>query len=112
MCGSFVGSMCVISSLAGELVAILSAFGIVGNLSESFLGLSVLAWGNSIGDLIANVALARRGHQRMGFAACFGGPLFNSLLGIGCIFNLKIYNSESGTAYVCAVCPCVCRLWL
>lgn len=107
--GSFVGSICVISSMAAELVAVLSTLGIVGNLSDSFLGLSVLSWGNSVGDLIANIALARRGYQRMGFAACFGGPLFNTLLGMGIMFNVKIYTSGTATAaYVRPECEVKC----
>lgn len=80
--------------MATELVALIRTFGIVGNLSESFLGLSVVAWGNSVGDLVSNIALARKGYQRMAFAACFGGPLFNSLIGIGTVFNLRNYYSD------------------
>ena len=53
----------------------------VFGLSDAILGLTVLAWGNSIGDLIADTAMAKRGHPRTGFSACFGGPLFNLLLG-------------------------------
>lgn len=68
-------------------------------LSHSMLGLSVLAWGNSIGDLIANIALARKGYQRMGFAACFGGPMFNSLIGIGSTIILKCLHSNNGVAF-------------
>lgn len=75
--GSFVGSIIVISVVATELVSILSTLGVVSNLSHSMLGLSVLAWGNSIGDLMANVSLARQGYAKMGFAACFGGPMFS-----------------------------------
>lgn len=77
--GSFVGSILVISCMASEVVAVLATFGVVSNLSNSFLGLTVLAWGNSVGDLISNIALARKGYYRMGFAACFGGPLFSKL---------------------------------
>lgn len=79
MFGSFVGSILVISSMAKEVVAVLSTLGVVSNLSNSFLGLSVLAWGNSVGDLISNIALAKKGYYRMGFAACFGGPLFSKV---------------------------------
>lgn len=61
------------------MVAILSTLGIISNLSNSFLGLSILAWGNSIGDLISNIALARQGYAKMSFAACFGGPMFSKL---------------------------------
>lgn len=67
----------VISVVADEVVSVLSTFGVVTKLSNSMLGISVLALGNSIGDLIANITLARRGHAKMGFSACFGGPMFS-----------------------------------
>lgn len=70
----------VISCVAAEVVSILSAIGIVSKLSQSMLGLSMLAWGNSIGDLISNVTLARKGYAKMGFAACFGGPMFSKAI--------------------------------
>ena len=39
-------------------------------------------------DLIANIAIARRGFPRMGYAACFGGPMFNTLLGLGLTYGI------------------------
>uniref|UniRef100_A0A1I8JQD6 Na_Ca_ex domain-containing protein n=1 Tax=Macrostomum lignano TaxID=282301 RepID=A0A1I8JQD6_9PLAT len=51
--------------------------GVLLNVSKATLGLTLLAWGNSVGgDLISNVALARRGYPRMAISACFGGPMF------------------------------------
>ena len=32
----------------------------------------------------------------MGFSACFGGPLFNLLLGIGLPFTIALIKSEEG----------------
>merc|ERR1712210_293608 len=55
--------------------------------------MGVLAWGNSIGDMIADVAMAKRGGPRMGFSAAFGGPLFNMLLGIGLPFTIQILGT-------------------
>lgn len=77
---SFVGCVLVIFKVANEVVSVLETFGVVSNLTHSMLGLSVLAVGNSIGDLISNVALARQGYQRMAFAACFGGPMLSMIL--------------------------------
>ena len=83
---SFIG-FCVavvwIYALANEVVALLKVFGVALGFSDAILGLTLLAWGNSISDLVADVAVARRGFPRMGFFASFGGPLFNLLLGIG-----------------------------
>jgi len=40
-------------------------------------------------DLVANAASARRGFPNMGISACFGGPLFNILLGVGIPFTFQ-----------------------
>lgn len=63
--------------MAEEVVSVLAAFGVITNLTHSMLGLSILAWGNSVGDLIANITLANQGYQQMAFAACFGGPMLS-----------------------------------
>lgn len=76
--------------IANELVSLLKAIGVFFNVSDAILGLTVLAWGNSIGDLIADIAIAKQGYPRMGFSACYGGPLFNLLLGIGLPFTISL----------------------
>ncbi len=48
------------------------------------LGLTVLAWGNSIGDFSTNMAMARKGLANMALTACYAGPVFNLL--VGCLF--------------------------
>lgn len=75
--GSFAGCVCVISSVAKEVVSVMKAIGIISRLSDSMVGLLFLALGNSIGDLFANISLVRQGYQHMAFAACFGGPMFS-----------------------------------
>lgn len=63
--------------LANNVVYILEVIGFITGLSKSFLGTTFLAVGNSLGDLLADISLARSGYQKMAFAACFGGPLFS-----------------------------------
>jgi sodium/potassium/calcium exchanger 6 len=84
--------MCIawIYTLAKELVTCLSTMGDIFHISPSFLGLTVLAWGNSIGDFFSNTAIARKGFGEMAIAGCYGGPVFNILVGLGIPF-----------AYVC-----------
>lgn len=72
-----IGSMFVIYACAAEIVSVLFVLGVTTKRSNSFLGCTLLAWGNSLGDLIANISLARHGYEEMGFGACFGGPLFS-----------------------------------
>lgn len=79
----FVISIAWISTIADEVVSILQALGIICNVSEGILGITVFAIGNSLEDLVANISVARNGHPVMALSACFGGPLLNILLGIG-----------------------------
>jgi sodium/potassium/calcium exchanger 6 len=65
------------------VVGLLKTVGVILNLSDSLLGLTVFALGNSLGDLVADITLARLGYQVMALSACFGGPMLNILLGIG-----------------------------
>ncbi|KAI8600231.1 Sodium/calcium exchanger protein-domain-containing protein [Dissophora ornata] len=69
--------------VANEVVGILQAFGMIFGVSDAILGLTIFAMGNSLGDLVANITIAKMGFPRMAFSACFGGPLLNMLLGVG-----------------------------
>ncbi|KAG7400795.1 sodium/calcium exchanger protein [Phytophthora boehmeriae] len=80
---AFVACVCWIYAVATELMALLVAVGYITRASNSLLGLTVLAWGNSVGDLITDVSVARAGFPQMAIAGCFGGPVFNVLLGLG-----------------------------
>ncbi|KAG0287188.1 hypothetical protein BGZ96_008867 [Linnemannia gamsii] len=82
----FAGFMVAITWIflvANEVVGILQAFGMIFGVSDAILGLTIFAMGNSLGDLVANITIARMGFPRMAFSACFGGPLLNMLLGVG-----------------------------
>ncbi|GAK68305.1 sodium/calcium exchanger protein [Moesziomyces antarcticus] len=79
----FVVSVMWIMSIVDEVVSILQTVGIIVGLSDAILGLTVFAVGNSLGDLVANVTIARLGHPVMAISACFAGPMLNLLLGIG-----------------------------
>jgi len=39
-------------------------------------------------DLSGNVTMARKGLANMGITACFSGPVFNILFGLGCGFGV------------------------
>ncbi|KAH8910764.1 hypothetical protein BR93DRAFT_907520 [Coniochaeta sp. PMI_546] len=79
----FIISIAWISTVAGEVVGVLKALGVILGISEAILGLTVFAVGNSLGDLVADVTVARLGYPVMALAACFGGPMLNILLGVG-----------------------------
>ncbi|XP_064651702.1 mitochondrial sodium/calcium exchanger protein-like [Lineus longissimus] len=90
---AFIVSIFWIYTIANEIVNLLQSFGVVFNISDAVLGLTLLAWGNSIGDLISDTVSARQGFPRMAISACFGGPLFNILLGIGLPFTIATIKS-------------------
>ena len=92
---AFVISVTWMDGTAGELVALLTALGKIHGVSETLLGATVLAWGNSVGDIVADITVAREGHPAMAIAACFAGPLFNLLMGLSA--GLAIATEEHGT---------------
>ncbi|KAI5819394.1 Sodium/calcium exchanger protein-domain-containing protein [Pyronema omphalodes] len=100
-----------ISAIAGEVVALLKALGVIFAISDAILGLTIFAVGNSLGDLVANITIASAGFPVMGFSACFGGPLLNILMGIGiggfwmtAVKGERVYRIEvGGTLIVSAV---------
>lgn len=84
--GSFIGfaaSLLWISIFATEIVAILKAMSVIFAISDDMLGATVFALGNSVGDLVSNLIIAKMGMPIMAFGACFGGPLLSiSSLGL------------------------------
>ncbi|KAI5069893.1 hypothetical protein GOP47_0014236 [Adiantum capillus-veneris] len=86
---AFVMSVFWISFVAGELLGCLATLGKLLKLPPALLGLTVLAWGNSVGDLVADVAVARAGQPAMAMAGCFAGPMFNMLVGFGLALAMK-----------------------
>ncbi|KAL7901352.1 Ca2+ transporter [Trichoderma sp. TUCIM 5745] len=61
----FIISIAWISTVAGEVVGVLKTFGVVLGISEALLGLTIFAAGNSVGDLVADITVARLGYPVM-----------------------------------------------
>ena len=76
------------------MVALLQLIGIVCRIPGSIMGLTILAWGNSMGDLSADVTMARKGLANMAMTACFAGPVFNILVGLGMGFSSLLASED------------------
>ncbi|XP_065193970.1 putative sodium/calcium exchanger 7 [Sycon ciliatum] len=79
---AFIMSVAWMNIEANEVVALLETFGLVMGVDTAILGLTVLAIGNSVGDLVADTTVARK-TPAMGVSSCFGSPLLNDVLGLG-----------------------------
>lgn len=91
---TFAASILWIYILTSELVECLGQTARIAHISPSIVGILVLAWGNSFGDLITDCALAKSGALEMAVSAVFSGPIQNVLLTIGAGFLKAVLDGR------------------
>lgn len=89
-----------ISLIANSLIELLEIYQRITGITQAILGLTLFAWGNSVGDLISNIAMCRLYRKKplvvgqnvakiatkfflISCTSCIGGVLLNSMAGIG-----------------------------
>lgn len=78
---AFVMSILWIKFSADTVVEILTVLGLIFYLDRQVLAFSLLAWGNCLGDMEADVAMTKKGFGEMAVAGTTAGPVFNILIG-------------------------------
>ncbi len=68
---------------ANILISLLMTIANLMNIPESFLGMTILTYGNSVPDLMLNLSLVKLGYGEMALSGSIAGPLFNLLMGLG-----------------------------
>ncbi|WFD45288.1 hypothetical protein MPSI1_003970 [Malassezia psittaci] len=83
-----------------QVLALLHALGYICGWSEAILGLTLFAIGNSLGDIVTNLSIARLGHPLMALSACFASPMTNLLLGVGVSTTwIRLAHPEHGAFF-------------
>jgi Ca2+/Na+ antiporter len=92
---AFISAIAWLSFISDEIVGLLGSLGLMFNISSSLLGLTVLALGNSLPDLIAGMSLAAKGKIGVSYAAIFGAPVLSSTFGFGLGLLIKFVKDQS-----------------
>ena len=79
--------------LVGLLINLLGCLGVLLNLDQTYLGLTVLAVGNALPDALTTIALCKQGAGTLALSGGYAGQLFGFLVGFG-ISMLKLTLKE------------------
>lgn len=69
--------------LSNFVVDTLSLIGFITEIPSGFLGLTLLAMGNCVGDFVADVSIAGKDLVEMAITGTYSSPVFNLMLGLG-----------------------------
>lgn len=96
-CIAMVSSILLLSVVANELTATIETISLVFGAPRLWLASTVIAWGNSLDDLVIGVALIKCGQMRTAFTSLLAGPLFNATVGGGVSLALVAQRSGGST---------------
>jgi len=79
---AFLCSFAWLNLFADQLVGIIQTLGLIWELNEALMGLTLLAFGDAIGDWVVDILIARKSSSSMGFMSIFGSAFLNQTVGI------------------------------
>ena len=80
---AFIMSIMWIKFTADTIMDLLQLWGFVTTLPKALFGLTVIAWGNSLGDWTADIAMTKKGFAEMAITGTMSAPVLSILLGEG-----------------------------
>lgn len=80
---SLVASILWVGFLAGIVVDFIAFISVMSKLPVNYLGLSIVAWGNSLNDFFVDGSLAKKGLGEVSISGIFAGQFFNMCIGFG-----------------------------
>ena len=93
---TFASSILMIAALSWVLVEAGVIIATTLGIPDAIIGLTILAVGTSVPDLIASMVVARRGKGDMAVSNAIGSNIFDILIGLGAVWMIMIYvNGES-----------------
>jgi len=75
-------------------VDIFKLFVDVYEIQPAYMGITFMCMTNSIGDILANLAMVRLGYPVMALTAAFAGPIFNIMIGVGFTMTRNILRNK------------------
>lgn len=97
---SFFMSIMWVELIADQLVVLMNALGTMAGIQPFVMGLTILAVGNSISDLVGDVTITKQGYPQMaigGIYACTPlivfsslAPMFSLLVGLGVALAIRM----------------------
>lgn len=86
---AFFMSIMWVEEIADELVSLMNALGCIAGIQPFVMGLTILAVGNSISDLVGDVTITKQGYPQMAIGGIYASPMFSLLVGLGIALSIR-----------------------
>ena len=96
--------------IAGELVGSAISVAIETGCSTALLGLTLVAWGNSIGDYVADVAVCASGAPFTAICSTIGSPMLSAIIGI--VLSVTLAIAQTGDLGNFVPCHLTVQVWV